>query len=86
MTVSSFLEVNNFDMYNSLILSTFLLKSMTPFYSTGGAVFNNKRKSCSEQQLPMLYWSDSVKQLPGELLWTCSDCRCHLTALPTRHR
>lgn len=63
MTVSSFLEVNNFDMYNSLNLSNFSLKSMTPFYSISGAVFNNKRKSCSEQQLPVLYFSKLGKQL-----------------------
>lgn len=49
ITVSSLLEVSNFDMYNSLNLSNFLLKTLTPFYAISGAVFTNKRKSCSEQ-------------------------------------
>lgn len=49
ITVTLFLGVSNFDMYSSLNLSNFLLKSMTPFYALSGAVFNSKRKSCSEQ-------------------------------------
>jgi len=84
--VSSLLEVSNFDMYNSSNLSNFLLKSMTPFYALSGAVFNTKRKSCSEQRLPALYCSSLAKHLLGDLWWACRGCRCHQTPLPTvRH-
>lgn len=72
-TISYFLEVSSVGTYNSFNLPNFLIKNV----AISGAVFN-KRKSYSEQYLPTLYFSNLVKQLSGEPLWTCRGGRCHL--------